>query len=232
MSQTLAQRAINEQKSLLVMDTQMDSNVSVSMKIIGARSILCAPLICPQKTLGILQMESKSKNYEFSKADLNLFTGIASQVALLIYNAELFDELKKSKERIESENKNLKKQQKVHSAFSNIIGESLKIKEVLELVKKVCNAPYSVLITGKSGSGKELIAKSIHYNSSRSDQPFVVLNCAAIPRDLLESELFGHEKGAFTGAIKDKMGRFELADGGTIFLDEIEFGTKSKLARL
>jgi len=235
MSQTLAQRAINEQKSLLVMDTQMDSNVSVSMKIIGARSILCAPLICPQKTLGILQMESKSKNYEFSKADLNLFTGIASQVALLIYNAELFDELKKSKERIESENKNLKKQQKVHSAFSNIIGESLKIKEVLELVKKVCNAPYSVLITGKSGSGKELIAKSIHYNSSRSGQPFVVLNCAAIPKDLLESELFGFEKGAFTGAVETKQGLFEVANKGTIFLDEIgdmHPHTQAKLLRV
>ncbi|MEK6636400.1 MAG: sigma 54-interacting transcriptional regulator [Planctomycetota bacterium] len=235
MSQTLAQRAINEQKSLLVMDTQMDSNVSVSMKIIGARSILCAPLICPQKTLGILQMESKSKNYEFSKADLNLFTGIASQVALLIYNAELFDELKKSKERIESENKNLKKQQKVHSSFSNIIGESLKIKEVLELVKKVCNAPYSVLITGESGSGKELVAKAIHYNSSRSGQPFVVLNCAAIPKDLLESELFGHEKGAFTGAVETKQGLFAVADKGTVFLDEIgdmHPHTQAKLLRI
>lgn len=221
LSQTLAQRAIRERKSLLIMDTQMDSGVSVSIKIIGANSILCAPLICPQKTLGILQIESKSKNYEFSKADLDLFTGIASQVALLIYNAELLDVLKKAKERVEFENKNLKKQQKVSSSFDDIIGTSLKIKETVELVKKVVDSPYSILITGESGTGKEVIAKAIHYNSSRSSQPFVVLNCAAIPRDLIESELFGYEKGAFTGAMGTKQGLFEVADKGTIFLDEI-----------
>ena len=235
MSQTLAQRAIRERKSLLIMDAQMDSRVSTSIKIIGARSVMCAPLICPQKTLGILQIESKSKDYEFSKADLDLFTGIASQVALLIYSAELFDDLKRANERIASENKNLKKQQKVQSSFGNIIGTSPKIKEVLELVKKVSNAPYSVLITGKSGSGKELIAKAIHYNSSRSGQAFVVLNCAAIPRDLLESELFGYEKGAFTGAGETKQGLFEVANKGTIFLDEIgdmHPHTQAKLLRI
>ncbi|OHC14115.1 MAG: hypothetical protein A3K50_06660, partial [Planctomycetes bacterium RIFOXYD12_FULL_42_12] len=232
---TLAQRAIRERKSLLIMDAQMDSRVSTSIKIIGARSVMCAPLICPQKTLGILQIESKSKDYEFSKADLDLFTGIASQVALLIYSAELFDDLKRANERIASENKNLKKQQKVQSSFGNIIGTSPKIKEVLELVKKVSNAPYSVLITGKSGSGKELIAKAIHYNSSRSGQPFVVLNCAAIPHDLLESELFGYEKGAFTGAGETKQGLFEVANKGTIFLDEIgdmHPHTQAKLLRI
>ena len=235
MSQTLAHRAIRERKSLLIMDTQMDSRVSTSIKIIGARSIMCAPLVCPQKTLGILQIESKSKDYEFSKADLDLFTGIASQVALLIYSAELFDDLKRANERIASENKNLKKQQKVQSSFANIIGKSEKLREVLELVKKVSNAPYSVLITGKSGSGKELIAKALHYNSSRSGQPFVVLNCAAIPRDLLESELFGYEKGAFTGATETKQGLFEVANKGTIFLDEIgdmHPHTQAKLLRV
>lgn len=235
LSQTLARRAIEERKSLLIMGTQMDSRVSMSIKLIGANSILCAPLICPQKTLGILQIESKSKNYEFSKADLDLFTGIASQVALLIYNAELLDDLKKAKERVEFENKNLKKQQKVQSSFSDIVGTSVKIKETLELVKKVSNSPYSILITGESGTGKELIAKAIHYNSSRSGQPFVVLNCAAIPRDLLESELFGYEKGAFTGATDTKQGLFEVADKGTIFLDEIgemHAHTQAKLLRV
>ncbi|MBM2835033.1 MAG: hypothetical protein HW406_2194, partial [Candidatus Brocadiaceae bacterium] len=141
MSQTLAQRAISERKSLLIMDTQMDSRVSTSIKIIGARSIMCAPLVSPQKTLGILQIESKSKDYEFSKADLDLFTGIASQVALLIYSAELFDELRRANERIASENKNLRKQQKVQSSLANIIGKSEKLREVLDLVKKVSNAP-------------------------------------------------------------------------------------------
>lgn len=235
MSQTLAQRAIRERKSLLIMDTQMDARVSESVKIIGARSILCAPLICPQQTLGILQIESKSKQYEFSKADLDIFTGIASQMALLIYNAELFDNLKKAKERIESENNNLKKQQKIHSSFNDIVGTSLKIKETLELVRKVSDAPCSVLVTGESGSGKELIVKAIHYNSPRSDQPFVAINCAAIPRPLLESELFGYEKGAFTGAVEAKQGLFEVANKGTIFLDEIgdmHIHTQAKLLRV
>lgn len=235
LSQTLARRAIGERKVLLVMDSQMDSRVSVSIKIIGARSIMCAPLICPQRTLGILQIESKSKDYEFSRADLDLFTGIASQMALLIYNAELLDVLKKAKERVEFENKNLKKQQKAHSSFDDIVGTSLKIKETLEVVKKVSNAPCSILITGESGTGKELIAKAIHYNGSRSGQPFVVLNCAAIPRDLIESELFGYEKGAFTGAMGPKQGLFEVADKGTIFLDEIgemHAHTQAKLLRV
>lgn len=235
MSQTLALRAIRERKSLLIMDTQMDSRVSESVKIIGARSIMCAPLICPQQTLGILQIESKSRHYEFSKADLDIFTGIASQMALLIYNAELFDNLKKAKERIESENSNLKKQQKIHSSFSDIVGTSLKIQETLELVRKVSDAPCSVLVTGESGSGKELIVKAIHYNSSRSDQPFVAINCAAIPRSLLESELFGFEKGAFTGAVEAKQGLFEVANKGTVFLDEIgdmHLHTQAKLLRV
>ncbi len=221
MSQTLARRAIKERKSLLVMDTQMDSTTSVSIKVIGARSILCAPLICPRRTFGILQIESKSRNYEFSRADLDLFTGIASQVALLLYNAELCADLKAAKERIESENKNLKKQQKIRSSFSDIVGASGKFREVLEVVKKAGGAPYSVLITGESGTGKELIARAIHYNGARSGQPFVAVNCAAIPHDLLESELFGHEKGAFTGAVGIRQGLFEVAHTGTLFLDEI-----------
>ncbi|TVM04240.1 MAG: hypothetical protein CV087_00960 [Candidatus Brocadia sp. WS118] len=235
LSQTLARRAIEERRSLLIMNTQMDSRVSMSIKIIGASSILCAPLICPQRTMGILQIESKSNTYEFSKTDLDLFTGIASQVALLVYNAELLDDLKRMKERVEFENKNLKKQQKVHSSLGNIVGASARIKETLEYVKKVSNSPYSVLITGESGTGKELIAKAIHYDSPRAGQPFVVLNCAAIPRDLLESELFGYEKGAFTGASETKQGLFEVADKGTIFFDEIgemNVHTQAKLLRV
>lgn len=235
LSQTLARRAIEERRSLLIMNTRMDSQVSVSVKISGASSILCAPLLCPQRTLGILQIESRNTTGEFSRTDLDLFTGIASQVALLIYNAELLDGLKLAKERVEHENKNLKKQQKVRSSLSDIIGVSAKMNEMLEFVKKVSISPYSVLITGESGTGKELIAKAIHYDGSRAGQPFVVLNCAAIPRDLLESELFGHEKGAFTGASETKQGLFEVADKGTIFLDEIgemSVHTQAKLLRV
>ena len=105
--------------------------------------------------------------------------------------------------------------------FENIIGVSLQMQKVLELVEKVADTNVTVLVTGESGVGKELVARAIHYNSSRRTRPLVVVNCGAIPEELLESELFGHEKGAFTGAIKTRYGRFELADGGTVFLDEI-----------
>ncbi len=123
--------------------------------------------------------------------------------------------------KIQIENVMLKKQLKKKYAFEGLIGDSPKMQLVYEMIEKIADTDSTVLITGESGTGKELIASTIHYNSSRLNKPFVPLNCAAIPRELLESELFGHEKGAFTGAIHTRIGRFELAHGGTFFLDEI-----------
>lgn len=122
---------------------------------------------------------------------------------------------------LERENSLLKQQLRKKYRFENFIGDSGAIQKVFELIEKVADTDSTVLITGESGTGKELIAKAIHYNSYRRDNPMVVINCGAIPEELLESELFGHEKGAFTGAHKMRVGRFELANGGTIFLDEI-----------
>ena len=119
------------------------------------------------------------------------------------------------------ENKRLKDALTDKADFRSIVGSSLEMERVFAMVRKVADTEASVLITGESGTGKELIARSLHANSSRRDGPFVAINCSAIPRDLLESELFGHTKGAFTGAIKEKSGKFQLADGGTIFLDEV-----------
>jgi two-component system NtrC family response regulator len=119
------------------------------------------------------------------------------------------------------ENKRLKDELTDKADFRSIVGSSLEMEKVFAMVRKVADTEAAVFITGESGTGKELIARSIHANSSRRDGPFVAINCSAIPRDLLESELFGHTKGAFTGATKDKIGKFQLADGGTIFLDEI-----------
>jgi DNA-binding NtrC family response regulator len=122
---------------------------------------------------------------------------------------------------LERENILLRQQLRKKYRFENFVGDSGPIQEVFELIEKVADTDSTVLITGESGTGKELIAKAIHYNSYRRDNPMVVINCGAIPEELLESELFGHERGAFTGAHKSRIGRFELANGGTIFLDEI-----------
>ncbi|MBP1729673.1 MAG: Two-component, sigma54 specific, transcriptional regulator, Fis family [Deltaproteobacteria bacterium] len=119
------------------------------------------------------------------------------------------------------ENTILRSQMRDKYKFENIVGASLQMQKVFEMVEKVADTSATVLITGESGVGKELVARAIHYNSSRRTRPLVVVNCGAIPEELLESELFGHERGAFTGAIKTRFGRFELADGGTVFLDEI-----------
>ncbi len=123
--------------------------------------------------------------------------------------------------RLQEENIRLKKELKKKFGYHKIIGNSQAIQKVIKFIEKIADTDSTVLITGESGTGKELVSKTIHYNSSRSRKPFVPLNCAAIPKDILESELFGHEKGAFTGAISTRLGRFELANNGTLFLDEI-----------
>lgn len=123
--------------------------------------------------------------------------------------------------RLQEENARLKKELKKKFGYSKIVGNSIPIQNVIKFIEKIADTDSTVLITGESGTGKELVAKTIHYNSLRAKKPFIPLNCAAIPKDILESELFGHEKGAFTGAINTRIGRFELADNGTLFLDEI-----------
>ncbi len=123
--------------------------------------------------------------------------------------------------RLENENKQLKGKLKAQNFLQNFVGISKPFKEMIKMVDKIADTDATVLISGASGTGKEVIAKSIHYKSRRSDKEFIAVNCAAIPKDLIESELFGHVKGAFTGAVRDKKGKFELADGGTLFLDEI-----------
>jgi two-component system response regulator PilR (NtrC family) len=125
------------------------------------------------------------------------------------------------KRAIEAENERLKRELQARYSFSNIIGQSPKMLRVFDAVKRVADTPATVIILGESGTGKELIARAIHYNSRRKEQPFVSVNCAALPETLVETELFGHERGAFTGAVAAHTGRFELADGGTLFLDEI-----------
>ena len=125
------------------------------------------------------------------------------------------------KKQLLSENITLKEKLRERYSLYNIVGTSNKMTEVFQMIERIANTDVTVLIRGESGTGKELVANAIHFNSARASKPFLKLNCAALPDTLIESELFGHEKGAFTGAIEQRMGRFERADGGTLFLDEI-----------
>jgi formate hydrogenlyase transcriptional activator len=159
----------------------------------------------------------------------------ANHAAIAIKNAGLFSEVQSLKNRLQAENRYLKEEIKSGHDFSEIIGQSQNLQKVLSKVKQVAPTVASVLINGETGTGKELIARAIHNLGPRKSRPLIRVNCAALPSGLIESELFGHEKGAFTGALSKRIGRFELADGGTIFLDEVgdlPLELQSKLLRV
>ena len=160
---------------------------------------------------------------------------IADHVGTAIANARAFEEIERLREQLELENAYLKEEVSEARAFGDIIGDSPALRQVLEQIELVAPTDASVLILGESGTGKELVAREIHARSPRRNRSLIKVNCASIPRDLYESEFFGHIKGAFTGAVKDRTGRFELADGGTLFLDEvgeIPLELQSKLLRV
>ena len=178
-------------------------------------SFLCVPIEFKNEALGVLSVDRiYSKKLGGVDDDLRVLKIVASLIAQFI-------KLWGSYEKIEKEKEGLKRELKGKYKIENIIGQSDKMQEVFEEVHRVAPSKTTVLLRGESGTGKELIAKAIHYMSPRNRGPFIKFNCASIPEGLLESELFGHEKGAFTGAISSRKGRFELADRGTIFLDEI-----------
>ncbi len=160
---------------------------------------------------------------EVEKAVAAMQAGAYNYLAKPFSNDELLVNINKAVHHysLVRENRRLRKEMLGRAGFSGMVGKSKPMLQIYELIEKVAPTPSSVLITGESGTGKELVAKAIHFNSPRADKPFITVNCAALADNLLESELFGHEKGAFTGAVVMRKGRFELADGGTLFLDEI-----------
>jgi len=186
----------------------------------GIQSVCLLPLISRKGTLGTLTLGRKEEN-GFHRHDTIFLRQVAAQVALALDNAAAHREIRELTQRLNKENIYLQEEVRSAQEFDDIIGESPALQRVLGQVHTVAPSDATVLILGETGTGKELIARAIHRLSSRKGANFIKLNCAAIPTGLLESELFGHEKGAFTGAITQKIGRLELADKGTLFLDEV-----------
>jgi formate hydrogenlyase transcriptional activator len=186
----------------------------------GAKSSCLIPLVNRGRPLGVLSLVRTTET-PFTPNDVEFLTQAAGQITIAVENALAFREISDLKDKLAQEKLYLEEEIRSEMNFDNIVGNSRTLKHVLELVETVAPSDSTVLLLGETGTGKELIARAIHDRSRRKDRTFVRMNCAAIPTGLLESELFGHEKGAFTGAIAQKVGRLELSDQGTLFLDEV-----------
>jgi formate hydrogenlyase transcriptional activator len=223
--------AFTTRKTVLIDYSQSDDpRVACSGFVSGC----AAPLIFHDRALGVLAIKTR-REHAFSSEDAELFEQVAKQVAIAVENALVYNEIETLKNKLEKEKLYLEEEIRTEYNFEEIIGSSSVLKRVLQNVETVATTDSTVLIYGETGTGKELIARAIHNLSDRRERTLVKVNCAAIPTGLLESELFGHEKGAFTGAIDRRIGRFELAHQGTIFLDEVEdipLDLQSKLLRV
>ena len=186
----------------------------------GFRSYICLPLAKHGELIGDLAFLSKDEG-SYSDDQLDLLQNIAEIVAIAVANALAYEEIKALKEQLQLENRVLQEEIVQRSIYEEIVGSSSSLQKVVAAIERVAPTDSTVLITGETGTGKELVAHAIHRRSDRSTRALVKVNCAALPNELIASELFGHEKGAFTGALQQRIGRFEAANGGTIFLDEI-----------
>jgi transcriptional regulator with GAF, ATPase, and Fis domain len=212
-SRTIIHKVLREGVSILTVNAQEDTQFdkAKSIREYNIRSAICAPLLFREEILGVIYLDNRASAGSFSQDDQMFLIALSHQAGIALGNARLH-------RRVVQENVWLESTLKPKF---QILGDSPKMKRVFETIKKVAPTDITVLIQGETGTGKELAAKAIHTLSPRREHPFVPVNCAAIPKELIESELFGHEKGSFTGATSAREGKFQLADGGTIFLDEI-----------
>ncbi|MBI3079592.1 MAG: sigma 54-interacting transcriptional regulator, partial [Deltaproteobacteria bacterium] len=229
-------RVLEERRPVLVGDLSRERRLPAEQALLGAgiRSIVVLPLIATGEVLGTLHLGSRTPD-RYSEADAGFLQEVANQLALAVENMKAYEEIAHLKRRLQEENVYLREEIQTDYNFEELIGESRALKKVLRTVETVAPTDTTVLLLGETGTGKELVARAIHHLGRRKDRALVKVNCAALPSGLIESELFGHEKGAFTGALSRKIGRFELADGGTIFLDEIaemSLELQSKLLRV
>ncbi|HKB42513.1 MAG TPA: sigma 54-interacting transcriptional regulator, partial [Gemmataceae bacterium] len=226
-SEFVSNEVLASREAILAEDVARDRYLKnrESLSDIGATSLICAPILFHEKTLGVIHLYCTDPHKALDAEDLEFAVAVSKQLGVAIHNLQRQDSLS-------AENKSLRDQLRVES---ELVGESPAIRDIESQVARVAATNATVLIRGESGVGKELVARAIHYSSLRKDGPFVCLNCAALTETLLESELFGHEKGAFTGATDKKVGKFEAAHQGTIFLDEIgemNLNTQAKFLRV
>ncbi len=219
-SRAVLRRVLADRAAVLTANAQEE--LSTSESIMGGRilSMMAMPLWRGDDIIGLVQADNRSSVNMFTDRDLEVSLLLGSQAALALDNATLVARLRVAEEKARGENVYLKRRS-TPIKFDNIIGDSPAMKAVFNQLEKVIDTRATVCIEGETGTGKELIASAIHYQSGRRDKMFVAQNCAALPENLLESELFGHKRGAFTSADSDKKGLFEIADGGTLFLDEM-----------
>jgi len=226
---------LNNRKPFLCNDITSDDRLrGLKIEKSGIYSILSVPMILRGKLIGVINLFNKQPGIQFTEDDQKLMCIIATQVASFLANARSFEKVQESRELLQKQTIHLQKEVGTRYGFEGIIGKSKRIKEIQEELKSIAKTPASVLILGETGTGKELVAKTIHYNSDRQDKPYVDVNSAAIPENLLESEFFGIEEGTATG-VKKRIGLFEQAHSGTIFIDEIgdmSLSSQSKILRV
>ncbi len=215
LSDSIIAKVVRSRKPVIVSDAMHDDEFAAAKSVMHLRvsSVICVPLLDRGRLLGLIYVGNDSIRDLFQDQTLRVLTVFASQAALIVSNALLLNELRHDNKRLSDRLEQYR--------FGEIVGTSPPMQAVFRKVEKIAPTDISVLITGETGTGKELIAREIHNRSPRAGKPFITINCGAIPENLLESELFGHIKGAFTGAVANKQGKFQAADGGTLFLDEI-----------
>jgi transcriptional regulator with GAF, ATPase, and Fis domain len=214
-SDSIVRSVLATARPVIVSDALADTTFGKSESVVALQlsSVMCAPLLSQGEVIGALYVGNDKVKHLFERPQLDVLTIYAAQASLILQNTMLLSALRADKEKLSQELSDKR--------FGEIIGSCASMLEVFRKLQKVATTDISVLITGETGTGKELIARELHRRSPRAEGPFITINCGAIPENLIESELFGHVRGAFTGAVQSRAGKFQAADGGTLFLDEI-----------
>jgi Nif-specific regulatory protein len=223
-SRSVMKKVLDEAAAMLCVEANDDRLLHDAQSLVAAQvcSLLCVPIVIRERAKGLIYLDTSNPSITLDEGHLQLLTAVGVIASVAIENVQHVQWLEGENQRLHRES----------SLEHNMIGESPRMREVFRFLEKIAPTDATVLVRGESGTGKELVAHAIHTNSSRAEKPFVAINCAVLAETLLESELFGHEKGAFTGAVAQKRGRLEVADGGTLFLDEVGELTPATQAKL